>query len=82
LIHLYQFDEHAITVPFQDKEFQYPVYSRPIWDWAMDILHDQQMAPYFVWDAEWLYKFDGTKFVRFVHEPWTANSFWDVQVRV
>jgi len=48
----------------------------------MDILHDQQMAPYFVWDAEWLYKFDGTKFVRFVHEPWTANSFWDVQVRV
>lgn len=39
------------------------------------------LAPHFHWDAEQLYKYDGKDFVRFIHEPWTAERFWRVQVR-
>jgi hypothetical protein len=41
---------------------------------------DPILAPSFVWDAQRLYKFDGTSYVRFYTEPWTGNRLWDVQV--
>jgi hypothetical protein len=46
----------------------------------MERVRDGYLAPYFQWDAQRLYTFDGTKYVRFIHEPSTANRFWDVQV--
>lgn len=46
----------------------------------MDLVSDPSLAPFFEWDAQRLYKFDGKKFVRYIHEPWTANRFWEVQV--
>jgi len=52
----------------------------PIWDWALDLLRDSQLAPHFVFEAQRLYKFDGSNFVRFIDEPWTADAFWDAQV--
>jgi hypothetical protein len=67
-------------VPYQDEPLKYKLYIHPIWDWVTDLLQDSQIAPHFVWDAERLYKFDSTTFVHFIHEPWTADSFWDVQV--
>lgn len=48
----------------------------------MDLVADPLLASYFEWDARRLYKYDGLKYVRFMHEPWTANRFWDVQVCV
>lgn len=46
----------------------------------MDLLEDPLLAPHWVWDAERISKFNGTKFVRMFHEPWTADAFWKAQV--
>jgi hypothetical protein len=45
-------------------------------------LKDATLAPHFEWDAQRLSKFDGEKWVRFYDEPWTANEFARVQVRL
>jgi hypothetical protein len=41
---------------------------------------DPFLVPHFQWDAQRLSKFDGTKYVRFIDEPTTADRFWDIQV--
>ncbi|KAG1887716.1 hypothetical protein F4604DRAFT_1877523 [Suillus subluteus] len=61
--------------PGDDKIFQ--VFYCSIWDWAVDLLQDPQVSPHFVFDAKQLSKFNGDRFVRFIHDPWTANSFWE-----
>jgi len=33
----------------------------------------------FSWDAQQLYKWDGTTFERFIDEPWTADAWWQFQ---
>lgn len=53
---------------------------RPLWDWAKELVQDPTLAPYFEWDAQRLSKYDGKRFERFIHEPWTADEFWDIQV--
>ena len=35
---------------------------------------------HFEWDAKQFFKFDGKDWIPFVHEPWTAQRFWEVQV--
>ncbi|KAG2039871.1 hypothetical protein BDR03DRAFT_932955 [Suillus americanus] len=47
-----------------------------LWSTASQYHH---LAPHFVFDAQRLYKFNGTCFVCFIDEPWTANAFWDAQ---
>jgi hypothetical protein len=42
---------------------------------------DPVLAPHFQWDAQRLSKFNGKEFVRFIHEPYTADRFWEIQVR-
>jgi len=41
---------------------------------------DPVLAPHFQWDAQRLSKFNGKEFVRFIHEPYTADRFWEIQV--
>jgi len=48
--------------------------------WAMNILEDPFLPTICEWDAVKLEKFDGKKWVPFVHEPWTGMRMWDVQV--
>ncbi|KAG1832600.1 hypothetical protein F4604DRAFT_1886959 [Suillus subluteus] len=73
------FKKHTITVRHKWEDLPFDVYTRPLWDWALDLLHDPLLAPHFVWDAQRLYKHDGTHFERFFHEPWTADRWWNVQ---
>ena len=75
-----KFESEKFTVPFKEDKEEYEVFFRPLWDWATDLLDDLLLAPFFVWDAQRLSKFNGTSFVRFFHEPWTANRMWDIQV--
>lgn len=75
-----QFESSVISVQHQDDVHDFTMYSRPLWDWALDLLRDTQLAPHFVFDAQRLYKFDGSHFKRFIDEPWTADAFWDAQV--
>ena len=67
-------------MPYKNETKLYDMYFRPIWNWTQDLLEDEQLAPHFVWDAQRLYKYNGNSFVRFYHEPWTGDRFWDVQV--
>jgi hypothetical protein len=64
----------------QDRTFE--IWYRSLWDWACDLLTDHRIGPHFVFDAQRMYKYDGQTFVRFFDEPWTANAFWECQVRV
>ncbi|OJA20946.1 hypothetical protein AZE42_03510 [Rhizopogon vesiculosus] len=73
------FETSKISVPHQGKAHEYKMYSRCLWNWALDLMRDSQFAPHFVFDAQRLYKFNGAHFVQFIDEPWTANAFWDVQ---
>lgn len=68
-------------MPFQGDNKTFQLFHRSIWDWAVDLLQDPQVGPHFVFNAEQFSKFNGDKFVRFIHEPWTANAFWEYQVR-
>jgi hypothetical protein len=38
------------------------------------------MASLFAWDAVELSKFDGKEWKAFIHEPFTAQRMWDIQV--
>ncbi|KAF8136183.1 hypothetical protein EV363DRAFT_1395325 [Boletus edulis] len=74
--------ENTISVPYKQETLEFEVYTRPLWEWALDLLEDPLLAPHFVWDAQRLYKHDGTRFERFIHEPWTADRWWDIQVSI
>ncbi|KAF8156755.1 hypothetical protein B0H34DRAFT_798138 [Crassisporium funariophilum] len=52
----------------------------PLWDWAMDLVCNPLLAPYFEWDAQKLDRFNGKVFIQFFDEPWTVKRFWEVQV--
>lgn len=62
-----------------DRTFE--LHYRSLWDWALDLLNDEHLAPHFEWDARKVFKFNGEEWVRFFNEPWTGNRWWDVQVR-
>jgi hypothetical protein len=67
-------------VPFRGVDQTFLLFHRSLWDWVTDLLQDPQVGPNFVFDAQRLSKFNGENFVRFIHEPWTANAFWEYQV--
>ncbi|KAI5982871.1 hypothetical protein EDD15DRAFT_2179824, partial [Pisolithus albus] len=71
---------HVDGIDGEPREF--PVYRRSLLDWAFDLLKHPTMGPQFVFDAKRLFKFDGSTFVRFIDEPWTADEFWNLQVRM
>ncbi|KIJ58571.1 hypothetical protein HYDPIDRAFT_171229 [Hydnomerulius pinastri MD-312] len=48
-------------------------------DWACNLLKDPSTGPRFVFDAQYLSKFDGESFVHFIDKPWTAGDFWNAQ---
>ncbi|KAG2146329.1 hypothetical protein DEU56DRAFT_870107 [Suillus clintonianus] len=52
------FEKHTITVQHKREELEYNMYTRPLWDWALDLLQDPLLMPHFVWDAQRLYKHD------------------------
>ena len=59
---------------------EYEFHHRKLWDWIVSQIQDPKLVPFFHWDAQRLYKYDGTRWIRFYDEPWTADLFWDVQV--
>lgn len=77
----FQFQKIDVSVPYKGVDKVFEMYTRPLWDWTMDLVQDPHLADFFVWDAERAYRFDGTHYVRFFTEPWTANAIWDIQVR-
>ncbi|KAG1903934.1 uncharacterized protein F5891DRAFT_1184876 [Suillus fuscotomentosus] len=76
------FSKHEVKVPYKKEERVFEVHARPLWDWALDLLDNPLLAPHFVWDAQRVYKHDGTDFVHFFDELWTGDRWWDIQSRL
>ncbi|KAH7917227.1 hypothetical protein BV22DRAFT_974760, partial [Leucogyrophana mollusca] len=76
------FNKHVIRVPYKKEHCEFDVHTRPLLEWALDLLQNPLLAPHFVWDAQRLYKHNGTQFEHFIHEPWTADRWWDIQSRL
>ncbi|KAK0434975.1 uncharacterized protein EV420DRAFT_1623707 [Desarmillaria tabescens] len=73
------FNKSSFTLKLKGKEYHYNVYHHCLLKWAVDLIQDPNLAPYFVWDAIKLSKWNGKEFVRFWHEPWTGDHFWNLQ---
>ena len=76
----FQFTETELEVPYQEEHRKYSVWGRDLWDWAMDLLLDKRLTPHWSFDSIRLFKWNGIKWIRFRHEPWTANTMWQIQV--
>ncbi|KAI9435631.1 hypothetical protein BJY52DRAFT_1197489 [Lactarius psammicola] len=55
---------------------------RPLWNWAVDLILDPQLAPHFEWDAQKVFKHDGENVTCVYDEPWTADTFWNFQSQI
>ncbi|KAG9310328.1 hypothetical protein JVU11DRAFT_9455 [Chiua virens] len=71
-----------MTVLHDKSEITLSVYICPLWNWALDLLQDPLLRLHFIWDAQSLYKHNGTSFEHFIHasEPWMVDTWWDIQV--
>lgn len=74
-----QFFKHTVSVQYKKEPVEYDVHTRPIWEWALDLLANPELGPHFIWDAERVYKHNGTEYERFYNEPWTGDRWWDIQ---
>ncbi|EPS96046.1 hypothetical protein FOMPIDRAFT_1131204 [Fomitopsis schrenkii] len=73
------YKETELEIPYEEETRKYSVWGRDLWDWAMDNLLDTRLTPHWNFDSIRLFKWDGIKWVRFRHEPWTADMMWNVQ---
>ncbi|KAJ7126505.1 hypothetical protein C8R43DRAFT_1028329 [Mycena crocata] len=73
------FEPGSVTIRYKNEDKEYTTYTRPLWDWARFLIEDPRLASSFVWDAEKAYKYNGESYIRFYHEPWTADAFWTAQ---
>jgi hypothetical protein len=69
-----------VPILYKNVERSYDMHFRPLFDWALDHLDHPRLIHQFVWDAVKLSKFNGSRWIRFFHEPWTANYWWKTQV--
>lgn len=75
-----QFEKGTVTIKYKKEDKTFDTYTRPLWDWARSLIQDPRLASCFIWDAEKAYKFHNDSYLRFYHEPWTADAFWAAQV--
>jgi|ERR1700688_164812 len=77
-----KFNRYELTATYSRHEIAFDFWCRSLWDWVLDLVGNPALAPYFEWDAQKVFKHDGSKFVRFFNEPWTADRSWEVQVSI
>ena len=77
----FQFQKKTVVAMYKNAERSYDMHFRPLFDWALDQLNHPCLISHFVWDAVRLSKFNGSCWIRFIHEPWTANHWWETQVQ-
>ncbi|KAJ3555947.1 hypothetical protein NM688_g2296 [Phlebia brevispora] len=75
------FQKTTLALPYKDREYQFTVQHRNLWQYALDIIADPNFVKYMKWNARQLFKFDATtqRFKLFVHEPWTGTLWWKIQ---
>ncbi|OSC97911.1 hypothetical protein PYCCODRAFT_1418559 [Trametes coccinea BRFM310] len=76
------FKTAELRIPYLRTERIYTFHYRPLWDWALSLIRDPILAPLFTWHATRLYKWNGSYWVRFIDEPYTADLWWDIETRL
>ena len=75
-----QFRKESFTAKFAGEEQgPFDVYGRDMWDWAMSLVANPNISQHMKWDAQQLYKWNGERWVHYVHEPWTGKLWWEIQ---
>ncbi|KAF7424448.1 hypothetical protein PC9H_009755 [Pleurotus ostreatus] len=74
-----EFIRDDIEVEYDGEMMTFEMWYRPLWDWALSLVQDSSLVPYFEWNSQRLYKFNGTNFVRFVDEPLTGEQLWNME---
>ena len=75
-----QFKKTTISVPYKGDDISHDVWTYSLFEWTRELLADPGLISQFHWHAEHHYKYDGSKFERFIDEPWTADAWWRIQV--
>ena len=70
-----------MTIPYQNTELEFDVWTCSLEAWCRELLGDKDILPHFQWDAQRKYQYNGATFERIIDEPWTADAWWDIQVR-
>ncbi|KAI6023687.1 hypothetical protein BKA83DRAFT_4052766, partial [Pisolithus microcarpus] len=73
------FSRHEVTAVYKKESQIFEVHMWPVWEWVLDILDNDFLALHFIWDVQHLFKYDGHGFECFYNEPWTGDSWWDIQ---
>ncbi|KAF8887634.1 hypothetical protein CPB84DRAFT_1749688 [Gymnopilus junonius] len=73
------FEHKSVKVDYKAKEIEFQVSTHPIWSWIEDIIDNGNIVPLFKWDAERCYRYNGSKWERFINEPCTADDWWNIQ---
>ena len=74
-------EKHTISVEYKENDVQsFDFWSCSLWDWVLEYIKDPHFLLHTQWNLQHLYKFDGARYVRFIHEPYTADRFWTIQV--
>ena len=68
-----KFNQHELTATHSRHEIAFNFWCRSLWDWVLDLVGNPDLAPYFEWDAQKVFKHDGLKFVWFFTEPVTLD---------
>ncbi|KAI9433794.1 hypothetical protein BJY52DRAFT_1131964, partial [Lactarius psammicola] len=76
------FNFDNISVPYKGVDQMFAMPHCPLWNWAVDLILDPQLAPHFEWDAQKVFKHDGENVTRVYDEPWTADTFWNFQSQI
>ncbi|KAI6106998.1 hypothetical protein EDD16DRAFT_1523447 [Pisolithus croceorrhizus] len=72
-VQLMPFCKHDVTMLYKKETLTYEVFAHPVWEWALDLLQNELLAPYFVWDPQC------EAFKHFYDEPLMADCWWDIQ---
>uniref|UniRef100_A0A8H7Y623 Uncharacterized protein n=1 Tax=Psilocybe cubensis TaxID=181762 RepID=A0A8H7Y623_PSICU len=75
------FIKTPISVNYKGESLTYNVWYRPLWEWCRELLLDPALVRRFHWNAEQLFMYKGERFERIIDEPWTGNTWWDIQSR-
>lgn len=73
---------HEIKREFEGETHTFDTWSRPLWGWILDHITDPDVVRHFEWDAQKVSMHTDNGFTRIYTEPWTANHFWKIQVRL
>ncbi|KAF9494958.1 hypothetical protein BDN71DRAFT_1496133 [Pleurotus eryngii] len=74
-----KFIKETVSAKYGEETLSFDVWYRPLWDWMTALVTDSKLANSFEWDAKRLYKFNGKEWIRFYHEPATADLMWTIQ---